>query len=155
MGFTINNYGPSTQIDNHDGGVININNGTMENETNNCLPTAFTQDQGLKLCEFLLNGGFIPQETDRESFLFVFGCIKSKPASFKPVQWLKTMEQLRETLMQAYRPLITSKSITKAELEKTVPYCFLNKKGEEASLPKHKEETSFEIDSIRNFFSTF
>lgn len=155
MGFTINNYAPSTQIDNHDGGVININNGSVENETHNHLPAAFTQDKGIELCDFLIRGNFISENTDRESFLFVFGCKQNMPLSFKPIQWLKTKEQLRETLEQAYKPLITSKAITKASIEKTIPKCFINKDGKEIILPKHKEEYTFEIDSIRSFFSTF
>lgn len=155
MAFTINNYAPSTQIDNHDGGIININNGNVQNENNSFFPTAFTQDKGVQLCDFLIDGGFIAEDTDRDSFLYIFGCKQTMPHSLKPIQWLKNLEFLRETLEQAYKPLITSKSITKAGIEKVVPKCFINKDRKEITLPKHKEYPSFEIDHIRTYFSKF
>lgn len=118
-------------------------------------PAHITYDCGVLLMNFLKEKEFIAGDTDSESFMYLMGCTDKKPANLRKIVWLannSNKQLLRELVEQAFAGLINSRSYTKSEVEKFVPYVFVNTKGEAMTLAKNKPVPSFESDAIRGFF---
>ncbi len=76
---------------------------------------------------------FLPIETGRESFNFVFGG-SVKPDSFQPLEWQKNVQLLRELLEPLQHPDIP----VKEDYVKQVPDYFIKKDGSRLKLAKPK-----------------
>lgn len=97
------------------------------------LTTNLKTDQITILFESLVKGKFIPDDTDPDSFKWIFGDPKqSRPDQWKPITWNKAKQLLRELLEE-----IKLDNVTIAEIERIVPILFY-KNGTPLKLAKNK-----------------
>lgn len=106
------------------------------------LKTSLTEPKRDLLFDRLVMDGFIPKNTDKEGFKWVFGWKNDKYTSFQ-IKWLKNKQLLRELLI----PLRHS-DIIQADYERLVPIFFIDKKENYISLAKGKHIESTDSDKI-------
>lgn len=116
------------------------------------MPPYLTREEAMDLYRFLTTNSYIDQATSPEHFLYLMGVTMSAPNKLKPINWLQTVQQLREMLTLAFEEPIKRGAIKLADIEKRAPECFLNKGAKMNSLAKSREENSNELDELRNFF---
>ncbi|MBQ6051399.1 MAG: hypothetical protein IJL35_12505 [Bacteroidaceae bacterium] len=116
------------------------------------MPPHLTKEWTMRLYQFLVEKEFIDKQTPADDFLYLMGVTSIAPVKLKPINWLKTIQQLRLVLERSFQTPIHRGSLRKAEIERRAPYCFLNKGKKMEELSKPKEELSAEIDEIEIFF---
>lgn len=116
------------------------------------MPPYLTQERAVAIYEFLISSGYISTSTTSDEFLYLMGVTSEPPLKMKPINWLKTVQQLRTMITLAWKVPLERGSLKLAELEKRVPFCFLNKGAKMKVLAKPSVENSYEMDMIANFF---
>ncbi len=104
--------------------------------------TRLNNTQRSLLFELLVDGGFIPKDTDKDDFIWVFGGMNGNNLKSK-ITWLKNKQLLRE-LLTPLKPL----DIKSAVYERFVPLVFINDKGNPIALAKNKPVPSSDSDLI-------
>ncbi|MGQ7867826.1 hypothetical protein [Sunxiuqinia sp. sy24] len=104
--------------------------------------TRLNNTQRNLLCELLVDSGFIPEDTDKDDFVWAFGGLNGNNLKSK-ITWLKNKQLLRELLMPL-RPL----DIKSTVYERFVPLVFINDKGNPIALAKNKPVPSSDSDLI-------
>ncbi|WP_430972642.1 hypothetical protein [Sunxiuqinia rutila] len=104
--------------------------------------TRLNNTQRSLLFELLVDGGFIPKDTDKDDFIWVFGGMNDNNLKSK-ITWLKNKQLLRE-LLTPLKPL----DIKSAVYERFVPLVFINDKGNPNALAKNKPVPSSDSDLI-------
>ncbi len=116
------------------------------------MPPHLTKEWTMGLYQFLVEKEFIDKQTPADDFLYLMGVTSIAPVKLKPINWLKTIQQLRLVLELSFKIPLYRGSLKKAEIERRAPYCFLNKGKKMEELAKPKTEWSPEIDDIETFF---
>lgn len=119
---------------------------------NACFARSFTDAERQKLFDGLINGGFIPTDTNRNHFAFVFGGVpipdNEKP--FQPLKWMKNKQLLRELLTEER----IKECLTNAGVERITPDLFIDKKGNLFKLSKNKHISNRDSKKIVKIFAT-
>ncbi|MBR3546363.1 MAG: hypothetical protein IKN86_02245 [Bacteroidaceae bacterium] len=116
------------------------------------MPSYLMKEWTMGLYQFLVEKEFIDKQTPADDFLYLMGVTSIAPMKLKPINWLKTIQQLRLVLELSFKTPLHRGSLKKAEIERRAPYCFLNKGKKMEELSKPKTEWSPEIDDIETFF---
>lgn len=116
------------------------------------MPPYLLKERAMELYLFLVDGCYIEAQTSADDFLYLIGVTSVAPMRLKRINWLRTMQQLRRMLELAFEVPISRGSLKKAEIERRVPECFLNKGNKIEKLSKATEEFSSELDAIEHFF---
>lgn len=113
-------------------------------------PLHSTKDEGIRKYDALINGVFM--EVQQDSWLFLMGFVEQKPQKVRAIKWLGTKEQLRQMLRMINEDLLSSKSITIADIERLTPKIFIDKDCKPLELAKSKQESSLKMDElVKNF----
>ena len=107
----------------------------------------FTDTEREHIFNGLISGGFIPKDTNRNHFNYVFGgmVIPDNEKPFKPIQWLKNKQRLRELLTS---PKVKNVEVLIAEIERNTPLCFIDAKNNALCLAKNKKVQQGETTPI-------
>lgn len=116
------------------------------------LPLFRTREEGTRLFEFLVRGGYIASDTDRECWLYVMGCSADQPSEVKPIVWLHTKEQLRSMLSLSYDGMLKNGTLKPTDLTRQATKLFVDKSGNFIEFAKPRKESSTEMDELENFF---
>jgi hypothetical protein len=113
-------------------------------------PLNNTNNEGIRLYKALTADGFMQGALD--SWLFLLGFSDQKPLHIIPIKWLGTKEQLRVMLRMLFERLIKENALSVADIERLTPHCFVDKKDKPMQLAKPREETSMEMDQLKEIF---
>ena len=91
-------------------------------------------------------------EVQQDSWLFLMGFVEQKPQKVRAIKWLGTKEQLRQMLRMINEDLLSSKSITIADIERLTPKIFIDKDCKPLELAKSKQESSLKMDELVKIF---
>lgn len=116
------------------------------------MPPYLHREEVTDLYRFLVSEGYIESSTSSEDFLYLMGVSATAPVKLKPINWLKTVQQLRTMLSLAFQDPLERKSLKIADIEKRAPFCFLNKGKKMSQLAKPTVENSQELDRLTNYF---
>ena len=118
------------------------------------IPDAKEFDDSIMLgYAFLLEHGFIGDETSLAEWLFLMGFTTACPDEVKPIVWLKTVETARVMLRRLFAPLIDGRRLTVARMGELASQCF-TKQGVPLRLAKAKKEYSQDVAAIEDFLPT-
>ena len=81
-------------------------------------PLAEDREQGMRVYQALINGGFIASDTCEQSWLYVMGYSAVQPSQVRPVEWLKNVQLAREMLETRHAALIESGQLKKSDMER-------------------------------------
>ena len=115
------------------------------------LPLYRTRDEGTRLYEFLVRGGYIANDTDRECWLYAMGCSADQPSDVKPILWLHTREQLRWMIKAFYAGMLDDGTLRLADLNHRARHLFVDKSGKYIDIPKPRKEESTEKDKLEDY----
>lgn len=130
--------------------VVQVKDDTNTEKEQPHFPLNNTLDEGIRLYNALTTEKFIQAAID--SWLYLLGFSDQKPLHKQPVQWLGTKEQLRVMLRLLFERLIKENGLSVADIERLTPLCFIDKKGNPMHLAKPREETSMEMDKLKEIF---
>ena len=116
-------------------------------------PLTGREDEGRQWYAFLLEHGFIGDETSLAEWLFLMGFTTACPDEVKPIVWLKTVETARVMLRRLFAPLIDGRRLTVARMGELASQCF-TKQGVPLRLAKAKKEYSQDVAAIEDFLPT-
>lgn len=116
------------------------------------MPPHLTRERAMELYAFLTDGNYIESSTPSEDFLYLMGVSSTSPIKMKPINWLKTVQQLRVMLTLAFDAPLKRGALKLAEIERRAPSCFLNKGKKLTQLAKPTQEFSAELDALESFF---
>lgn len=94
------------------------------------------------LYDLLVKDNFIPVETDKDGFKWVFGGMNNKYTSYK-IKWLKNKQLLRELLTPLKQP-----DTQMADIERIVPLIFINADDNAINLANNKPVLSQDSDKL-------
>jgi hypothetical protein len=117
---------------------------TFETITSKQLKTNLNDTQRSLLYDLLKKDKFIPDDTDRDGFIWAFGGKNDKYTDFK-IKWLNNKQILRELVIPLEHPDIK----IKADYERLVPLVFIDDKNNPITLAKNKPVPSLESDKIK------
>lgn len=98
-----------------------------------------------KLYELLIDYGFIPSYTDKDSFIWAFGG-ENTPEEFIPIKWIKNKQLLRELLCG----IIPFTNLKIADIERRCPDLFTDEKEIPIKLSKNKKVPSLDSDNLKS-----
>lgn len=130
--------------------VVQVEDDTNKNDDQSRFPLNDTTDEGIRLYNALTTEKFMQVTID--SWLYLLGFSNQKPLHKQPVQWLGTKEQLRVMLRLLFEGLIKENGLSVADIERLAPHCFIDKKGKPMQLAKPREESSMEMDKLKEIF---
>lgn len=116
------------------------------------MPPHLNRERAVEIYEFLINNGYIDSSTTSDDFLYLMGVTSEPPVKLKPINWLRTVQQLRTMIRLTWKVSLERGSLKLAELERRAPFCFLNKGKKMSALAKPSEEYSQELDDLEKFF---
>lgn len=130
--------------------VVQVKDGTNTDNEQPHFPLNKTTDEGIRIYNALTTEKFMQGRID--SWLYLLGFSDQKPLHKQLVQWLGTKEQLRVMLRMLFERLIKENGLSVADIERLTPLCFIDKKGNPLHLAKPREESSMEIDKLKEIF---
>ena len=130
--------------------VVQVEDGTNTKKEQPHFPLHDTLDEGIRLYNALTTEQFMKVTVD--SWLYLLGFSDQKPLHKQPVQWLGTKEQLRVMLRLLFERLIKENGLSVTDIERLTPLCFIDKKGNPMHLAKPREESSMEMDKLKEIF---
>ena len=116
------------------------------------MPPHLSRERTVEIYSFLIKNGYIDKQTQADDFLYLMGVTATAPLKIKLTNWLTTVQQLRRMLELSFAEPLNRGSLKKAEIERRVPYCFLNKGKKMKELAKPSTEYSLELDKLEDFF---
>lgn len=121
----------------------------LEPILNQKLQTNLNITQREILYDLLVKDQFIPDSTDKESFVWVFGKPNEKqPEIFHPIEWNKNKQLLREFLEAIKRD-----NVKISEIEKIAPLLFY-KNGDPLKLAKNKIKETLDHRRLKKIIAT-
>ena len=124
-------------------------------EHNGAQATHFPQNHnetvGKQWFDFLIAKGFIKQDSELDSWLYLMGFSSSQPSEVKPIAWMKTVETARMMIRKVHGNLIDEKRLSIVKMEELASKCF-TKQGEPLKLAKPRKENTMDADAIEQFF---
>lgn len=113
------------------------------------LTTDLKADQIKNLFESLVTDKFIPANTDPDSFKWIFGYPEqSRPDQWKPIEWQKNKQLLRELLEE-----IKQDNVKIADIERIVPILFY-KNGTPLKLANNKITETQDHRKLKKIIAT-
>ena len=112
-------------------------------------PLTEDREQGMRVYQALINGGFIASDTCEQSWLYVMGYSAVQPSQVRPVEWLKNVQLAREMLETRHAALIESGQLKKSDMERLATQCF-TRGGEPLKLAKPKAQLSCDSDALQS-----
>lgn len=145
VGKVINNYGTINTTENYDGNRTN---------QNPHFPLNKSEEEGRQWYDFLVNKGFIANDTEQSCWLYMMGFSNTLPSEVKPIVWLKTVETAQLMIRKVHGNLLDTKQLTIARMTELASQCF-TKQGAPLKLSKPRKENSQDADDIEKFLPTF
>ena len=130
--------------------VVQVDDGKNKKEEQSHFPLNETKDEGIRLYNALTTEKFMQVAID--SWLYLLGFSDQIPLHKQLVQWLGTKEQLRVMLRMIFERLIKENGLSVADIERLTPLCFIDKKGNPMHLAKPRDESSMEMDKLKEIF---
>lgn len=106
------------------------------------LKTNLSNTQRTLLYDLLVENKFIPDETDKDGFNWVFGGNNKKYTSFK-IKWLKNKQLLRELLIPLKHP-----ETKISDIKRIIPQIFIDTKCNAITLANNKSVPSQDSDKL-------
>lgn len=108
---------------------------------------------GKQWFDFLVTKGFIANDSELDSWLYMMGFTSTQPSEVRPIAWMKTVETARLMLTRIHGHLLESKQLTAVQMKELAAQCF-TKQGEPLKLAKPRRELSADADAIADFLPT-
>lgn len=121
------------------------------------MPHLLDRKQATRLCQMLMNQGFLDKANNIENFCAVMGCIDVDVEKMVPIVWTANVQLLREMLESVYSSLLDNKALTKADIERRVCMCFVDSDRKPLALakPKRKSDEDPKTRALARILATF